>query len=325
MIRIHRNHRARTFNFAALLLVALMTTLSGGSGATVPALINYQGYLTDAGNAPVTDPFKMSFALYSDSTGGTLLWSESYAAVDVTAGVFNVLLGTVTPFPANTFSGAKLWLQTTASDIDILPRRPIVSVAYALRAASAEGASMNQQVFSTPGTFAFMATFTGKHKITAVGGGGGGNGGTAKPGAGAGATAILWADLVAGTSYTVVVGGGGGGGSGNTGGTGGTSSFNTGVITASAGGGTNGGDGNGTPSGGTATNGTINDFGGDGSNGSNAGGSPYSGSGGASSFGSGGNGNNSARGANGRAYGSGGAGGVSTGGDGANGIVIVEW
>lgn len=117
----------RGFVLAALLLLA------GARGeAAVPALINYQGQLSDAGG-PMSGSFPMSFAIYGAPTGGTPLWSESYASVNVTAGVFNVLLGSVTALPiGSVFTGQNLWIETTVAGNVLSPRRPIVSTPYSV-------------------------------------------------------------------------------------------------------------------------------------------------------------------------------------------------
>jgi len=140
MIRPPWTHRVHTRVIGAVLLAAFIGLLAKPCGA-VPTLMNYQGYLTDSNNVPVTGSFPMNFNLFPDSTAGAALWTESYGSVAVSSGVFNVVLGTVTPLPPATFTGAKLWLQTTVSGSDIVPRRPIVTAAYAFRASVADSAT----------------------------------------------------------------------------------------------------------------------------------------------------------------------------------------
>jgi hypothetical protein len=54
--------------------------------------------------------------------------------------VFTVVLGSLTPLPLTAFTGTKLWLLTTVNSIDILPRRPLVAVAYSFRSAVVDSA-----------------------------------------------------------------------------------------------------------------------------------------------------------------------------------------
>jgi hypothetical protein len=119
--------------------LALALLLAPRAAFAVPPLLNYQGFLADNAGQPMNGSHVMQFEMFADSTGGAALWSEAYAAVTVSAGVFNVLLGSVTPLPVGTlFTGNALWLQTTVDGSTLLPRRPIVSVAYALRAENAD-------------------------------------------------------------------------------------------------------------------------------------------------------------------------------------------
>src|SRR5512147_1787029 len=80
------------------------TSWIGASGApraqSAPQLLNYQGRLTDASGNPRNGSFSMDFAIL----GGPSAWSESQT-VNVSKGFFSVLLGSVTPFPADLFTG----------------------------------------------------------------------------------------------------------------------------------------------------------------------------------------------------------------------------
>src|SRR5580700_8555359 len=69
-----------------------------GAAQSAPQLLNYQGRLTDASGKPRSGTFTMSFSIL----GGPSAWSESQT-VTVNSGFFSVLLGSVTPFPANLF------------------------------------------------------------------------------------------------------------------------------------------------------------------------------------------------------------------------------
>ncbi len=132
----------RAARSARILLLAALLVPGGArvARATVPTLFNYQGYLTDGAGSPRQGGFKMKFTLYADSLTGTALWSETYASVPVTNGVFNVLLGTVNALPDSQFTGAKLWLETAVSDTTLAPRRALVTVPYSFHARSADTA-----------------------------------------------------------------------------------------------------------------------------------------------------------------------------------------
>lgn len=136
--------QTRNINSFGVMLTRVVLTLgtlgfSAICAGAAPAMMNYQGSLTDSVGVPRTGQFSMSFSLYADSTGGSPLWTESYETVSTVRGVFNVLLGSVTPIPQGAFQGARLWLQTVVDEA-AFARRPLVSVPYALRAAVADSA-----------------------------------------------------------------------------------------------------------------------------------------------------------------------------------------
>jgi hypothetical protein len=100
--------------------------------STVPQVINYQGYLTDASGNPANDTFPMIFGIYDVPTGGTALWDEEHTTVMVTNGVFNVLLGSSESIPLDLFdSGTERYLEVTIEGTALTPRRRFGSVPYA--------------------------------------------------------------------------------------------------------------------------------------------------------------------------------------------------
>jgi hypothetical protein len=113
------------------------------SNPDVPGLISYQGRLTDVAGNPLTGDYDVRFCLYAAPTGGTALWCETHAtvtdtAVNVTYGVFSVMLGSVTPIPDSVFDEPELHLGVKVeTDDEMAPRRQIVSVGYAYRAEAA--------------------------------------------------------------------------------------------------------------------------------------------------------------------------------------------
>jgi hypothetical protein len=112
---------------------------SSYASKAVPDQLNYQGFLVDAADSSaVTAILEMTFRLFDSESNGTEMWSETHSAVEVTGGLFQVLLGSVTPFPAGLFDGTQLWLQTEVGVEVLAPRKPCVSVAYSHRANSAE-------------------------------------------------------------------------------------------------------------------------------------------------------------------------------------------
>ncbi len=107
----------------------------------IPHEINYQGWIGDATDTTgITDVPGMIFRLYTASTGGTPVWSETHVAVSVDKGIFNVLLGSVNPIPTDKFTGDPLWLETQVTTDTLAPRKKLVSVGYAIKSEEADHA-----------------------------------------------------------------------------------------------------------------------------------------------------------------------------------------
>jgi hypothetical protein len=124
----------RTCIVGSLLLTVL---LARPTLAAPPATITYQGFLTTAAGEPVTTPVAMNFAVYTDPSGGTPLWSEHHASETVTRGVYSVVMGSVNPinlpFDRVYYLGVAI-----GSDPEMTPRQALSSVPSAFRALIAD-------------------------------------------------------------------------------------------------------------------------------------------------------------------------------------------
>jgi hypothetical protein len=101
----------------------------------IPQTISYQGVLTDASGTAVPDgDYNLTFKLYDAATGRTELWSEDQS-VEVSNGIFNVILGSITPL---TLSFDKpYWLGVTVGqNSELTPRIELTASAYSLNARS---------------------------------------------------------------------------------------------------------------------------------------------------------------------------------------------
>lgn len=129
---------ARTRITFATVLIALMIT---HGHAAPPQLVNYQGEVTDGG-VPVTDgDYAMEFRIFSVAAGGVALWSEVVPNVTVSNGRFNILLGQVTALPEDVFDGTERWLESVFDGQVLAPRVRFVTVAYAHRISTVDGAT----------------------------------------------------------------------------------------------------------------------------------------------------------------------------------------
>jgi trimeric autotransporter adhesin len=118
--------------FFASLSFAQTVPSTGTAG--VPPVIRFTGTLAVApGRVPVT------FGLYQHDTGGDPLWSETQTLMVDAAGRYAVVLGLATALPTGLFaSGEARWLDVAVEGVASEPRRLLVSVPYALKAADAE-------------------------------------------------------------------------------------------------------------------------------------------------------------------------------------------
>jgi hypothetical protein len=125
------SHRA--FPLFAFFVVGLL--LASWSFAEIPQMMSYQGKVTDSGGSPVADgTYTMRFRVYDAATGGTMLWDSGSRSIQVSGGVFNVLLGE-SPQPSLSLDfDTDYWLQVTFLGTNQTPRHRLGSVGYAYMA-----------------------------------------------------------------------------------------------------------------------------------------------------------------------------------------------
>ena len=114
-----------------IMAVAVLCSSAAPARGQIPAVLNYQGALTDAGGAVVADgDYGMTFALYSVPSGGTALWTETQT-VAVAKGIFNVILGSGESLSLDFDS--QYWLGiSVAGEAELTPRVPLTASAYSL-------------------------------------------------------------------------------------------------------------------------------------------------------------------------------------------------
>ncbi len=126
--------------FVILAATALGLVPSVAEGA-VPQLINFQGILKDGSGNPVADGnYDVTFKIYDAAVGGAVLYSKN-ELVTTTNGLFSVIIGTSLPIPDSAFNSSNRWLGFAVSpDPEMTPRQQLVSVGYAYRVSSVDGA-----------------------------------------------------------------------------------------------------------------------------------------------------------------------------------------
>ncbi len=127
----------RTFVRNLLLIVAAVSLAGAATGA--PSTVSYQGRLTNSSGTPVADgSYSVTFSLWTDSVGGTLIWSETQNVPVSGGGLFSTQLGSIQPLGGHLIihSDDDLFLQTAVSGTPLLPRLAVGSVPHAFASSS---------------------------------------------------------------------------------------------------------------------------------------------------------------------------------------------
>ena len=141
--------------FTLVMIGVLLWAQSAGAvpfqaeSAASTGTIAYQGRLANSSGAPITETLNMSFRLYSAVTGGAPLWTEQWIGsngVKVSDGLFNVMLGSLTPIAQSVITGnSTLFLGiTVGTDDEMSPRVQLGSVPFAVQALTVPDGSITQ-------------------------------------------------------------------------------------------------------------------------------------------------------------------------------------
>lgn len=122
---------------ATLLAAGRLGALEPTAGP-VPGTVAVQGVLQAASGGPATDGnYPIKFALYAQQSGGEPVWTEQSGLVAVSKGLFQQVLGKVTPLQPALQLGAT-WLGVQVGGDPELPRLALNSAPFALQAAAAQ-------------------------------------------------------------------------------------------------------------------------------------------------------------------------------------------
>ncbi|MDO8805939.1 MAG: hypothetical protein Q7R35_16095, partial [Elusimicrobiota bacterium] len=128
----------KTLKTWVLEIFSVLLLLPALAGAA-PALLNYQGRLVDATGNPLSGTYSLTFRIYDAAPAGTgtLIWNETQS-LDLDNGIFNASLGASTPLAPSVFSSDTRYLEVqVGADSPMIPRTRLLSVPYAIYAASA--------------------------------------------------------------------------------------------------------------------------------------------------------------------------------------------
>ncbi len=122
----------------SILSLAIAVCVIGGTGVDSDAApylhisqkMNYQGILTNDVGEPITGTRNLVFRIYDQVSSGSALWTETQSGVTVTKGIFNVVLGSVTPI--NIPFREEYWLEIQVESGTLSPRQLLTNTAYAM-------------------------------------------------------------------------------------------------------------------------------------------------------------------------------------------------
>jgi hypothetical protein len=104
----------------------------------VPAQIPYSGQLSESGSL-VTGSRDLTISVYADSTGGSAIYTETFASVSVQNGVFHLNLNP----GQSVWDGSIRWVGVSVNGaVELTPRMKVGTVPYAVRANEAAHAAI---------------------------------------------------------------------------------------------------------------------------------------------------------------------------------------
>jgi len=90
---------------------------------TAPRLLNYQGFLTDTLSNRFTGEATVKVSICDAIVAGRILWTEVITNVPIDRGIFNVVLGNLTPIPESVFYYlGDRWLEVSVNSFTFVPR-----------------------------------------------------------------------------------------------------------------------------------------------------------------------------------------------------------
>ncbi len=134
------NRSISVFALAVALFIMAATAFAG----VTPSRLNYQGLLTDPNGQPMNaTAVQMTFRIWNHpflTDPANLKWEETIL-VNVTDGLFNVILGDNVPIEAEVFDSSASYLGIQiGADAESEPRTRLVSVGYSTRVETLDGA-----------------------------------------------------------------------------------------------------------------------------------------------------------------------------------------
>ena len=150
----------------AIFILFAMTYTSILFSQTIPQQISYHGKLFENGK-PVSGLKNFNFAFVDTN------WSEKHENIQVSKGMYSVILGSINPIPSNLFdTNASIQLKVTVNGIALEPEIGMLSTAYAFKAEHAAIADRlkGNSVYVNTSSFVGIGTNDPKEKLDVNGG-----------------------------------------------------------------------------------------------------------------------------------------------------------
>ena len=123
-----------------LVCLPLLVLLPCTAWTAVPTTMLLEGQLVAASGQNVPDgKYAVTFRMYDAPSAGNVLWQEGPEDVVVAGGLFSQAIGQKTALTGDKLAASGAWLSLQVATDTELPRQPLASVPYALRAQVAEG------------------------------------------------------------------------------------------------------------------------------------------------------------------------------------------
>lgn len=154
--KLEQNSKGGSVKKANFQVGFLVLVLLGHSFAQVPRVIPYQGRLQDAFGAPINGTRNITFKLYTSEIDPAPIWTETHNNVQISNGLYNVMLGSITQFPPSVNFSRQYWLGVTiGSDPELTPRYKLGASPYALNFADTINADVNKKVIFSKAPYGF--------------------------------------------------------------------------------------------------------------------------------------------------------------------------
>lgn len=119
-------------------VAAVAALCTAADAFAVPSTTSFTARVSDA-TGPVDGAVTLRFRIFNAASGGTEMWAETHNDVTADAGLVSVVLGSQpgNGLDSSVFTGNTMYLEITVNSDVMSPRLPILSVPYAVRAATA--------------------------------------------------------------------------------------------------------------------------------------------------------------------------------------------